>query len=186
MRYFVIGDDGQKYGPADVPTLQQWIAEGRLLPTQQVEEEGSGIRMAAKAVQGLNFPLEPQQPSAPQSSPYAQAPGAPQAGPYAQPQPGAPAQGYPRQSQYVGDDGKNDVTLAWVLGVLGFFCCCCGIAGIVFAYRAQKKGHPGAQAAIIGCWIFLALELLLGGVRGMTVYNQMKNGTYPGVQRSVR
>ena len=30
MRYFVIGDDGLKYGPAEVATLNGWIAEGRL------------------------------------------------------------------------------------------------------------------------------------------------------------
>ena len=64
MRYFVIGDDGQKYGPADLDLLNSWITEGRLLPTQQLEDESSGLRLAAGAVQGLNFPLQNPQSAA--------------------------------------------------------------------------------------------------------------------------
>jgi hypothetical protein len=66
MRYFVIGDDGQKYGPADVPTLNQWITDGRLLATTIVENEATGERMSAQAVPGLNFPIAaPPQSSGP-------------------------------------------------------------------------------------------------------------------------
>ncbi|MGV3618609.1 MAG: hypothetical protein ACO1SV_25075 [Fimbriimonas sp.] len=55
MRYFVIGDQGQKYGPSDTAGLNQWIGEGRLLPTTILEEETSGMRSAASAVPGLQF-----------------------------------------------------------------------------------------------------------------------------------
>jgi hypothetical protein len=55
MRYFVIGDDGQKYGPADVATLNSWITEGRLLATTLLENEATGERVAAQATPGLAF-----------------------------------------------------------------------------------------------------------------------------------
>ena len=177
MRYFVIGDDGQKYGPADVPTLQAWIAEGRLLPTQQVEEEASGARSAARAVPGLNFPLEAAQPGPqaggiPQGSPYAQAPG---------------TANYPRQGNYAGgDDGKQDVTMAWVMGVLGFFCCFLfSIYGIVCANKAKAKGNPGGQTALIAVSIMLALNICIVVFRTITVLTAVQNGTLPGMQRNL-
>jgi hypothetical protein len=54
--YFVIAPDGSKYGPADELTLQQWIAENRLLPTTMLEDVATSNRVAASAVPGLTFP----------------------------------------------------------------------------------------------------------------------------------
>ena len=120
MRYFVIGDDGQKYGPADVLTLQAWVGEGRLLPNQQVEEEGSGIRMAAAAVNGLNFPdLAPPEPRMATPGPAYRGP----AGGAPLPPAGSPYE-QPPTARYTGDNGANDVTLAWVFAILGLLLCC--------------------------------------------------------------
>jgi len=55
MRYFVIGANGELYGPADIPTLNQWIAEGRLLPTSMIQEELGGARFAASLLKELQF-----------------------------------------------------------------------------------------------------------------------------------
>lgn len=55
MRYFVIGANGELYGPADIPTLNQWIAEGRLTPTSMIQEEFGGARFAASMLTELNF-----------------------------------------------------------------------------------------------------------------------------------
>ena len=44
MRYFVIGANGELYGPADIATLNQWIAEGRLTPTSMLQEELGVLR----------------------------------------------------------------------------------------------------------------------------------------------
>ena len=150
MRYFVIGDDGQKYGPADIPTLQSWIGEGRLLPTQQVEEEGSGSRLAAGAVNGLNFPAQ-------SATPGAQAPtGSPYASPYSAPV------GVQMQS---GDDGKNDLIVAWVLGGVGAFFCLCGLIlqpiALIFANRAINKGNPGGNAVKIFNIVFLCISVVI-------------------------
>ena len=158
MRYFVIGDDGQKYGPADVATLQTWIAEGRLLPTQQLEDESSGLRQAAAAVNGLRFPTAaaPGAPGAPggppTGSPYGQAPGG---SPYSR----------PVNTQVSGDDGNTDATLGWVFGGLGAVVCCFWWVllpiGLIFSYKAVNKGNPRGNSARVFCWVFLGLYLTI-------------------------
>ncbi len=87
-QYFVLADDGTKYGPADIATLNQWIADGRLLPTTLLEQEGSGITFRASAVTGLNFPTDsiysqpPTVPSPGVSSYGVPSPGGQNPGPY--------------------------------------------------------------------------------------------------------
>ena len=56
MGFFVIADDGNKYGPADLATLNAWIAEGRLQPNTILEEVQTMERRPASTVPGLNFP----------------------------------------------------------------------------------------------------------------------------------
>ncbi|HLO99637.1 MAG TPA: GYF domain-containing protein [Fimbriimonas sp.] len=53
MRYFIHANDGQIYGPADIQALNQWIAEGRIIPTTLLQPEGSQSRIAASTVMGL-------------------------------------------------------------------------------------------------------------------------------------
>lgn len=55
-QYFVVGPDGNKYGPADTATLTQWAAENRLNPTSMLEEASSGMRIEAQRVSGIVFP----------------------------------------------------------------------------------------------------------------------------------
>jgi hypothetical protein len=55
MRYFVVAEDGSKYGPAEVKLLNDWIEEGRLLPGMTLEEEGSKHQITAASVEGLDF-----------------------------------------------------------------------------------------------------------------------------------
>lgn len=98
MRYFVIAPDGQKYGPADVPTLNQWIREGRLNPQMMLEGE-DGSRMVATSIAGLMFPGTPD-PVAP-PNPYAQPPG-PAGTPYQQPPSGNPYGAAPTANPYDG------------------------------------------------------------------------------------
>ncbi len=130
MTYYVISGDGQRYGPADLATLNQWAKEGRLLPNQMVEDEASGIRIAATAVAGLVFP---------QQQTYQAPPAAGQ--PYQQ------YHAYPRSSG-IGYGGQKDINKAWIFGVVGLFCCgiVFGILGIQAAKRAEDAGHPGATA----------------------------------------
>ena len=44
---------GQRYGPVDQSTLQQWLAEGRLKPSDQVWAEGMAQWAPAQSIEGL-------------------------------------------------------------------------------------------------------------------------------------
>lgn len=59
VTYYVVGLDGQRYGPADMATLQKWALEGRVLPTMMLEEAGTGAVIPATGCPGL-FPTAPQ------------------------------------------------------------------------------------------------------------------------------
>lgn len=170
--------DGQKFGPADVNTLQQWANEGRLLATSMLEEEISGNRVQAGAVPGLNL-------GGGQASPYAQASGyqAPQSNPYQQQSPyGQPQSPYGQSQapygQPVDQSGQNnpysqnpyagggyyrgaggnpaydpnlqkEMSNAWIGGALGLVCCApFAIWGLTCANRAKAGGHPSATGAI--------------------------------------
>lgn len=108
IKYFVIAADGQKYGPADVPALNNWIAEGRLQPTTMLQEENSTLQVEARGVPALKFVARPvgTQPAPPAAvPPPAQVPGPGLGNPYDTPRPMGPqpqpfSSSYPRDSQY--------------------------------------------------------------------------------------
>lgn len=68
MYYFVVGQDGSRYGPADVDTLVQWAREGRLVANSQLIERGSerqlhaGDLPALSTILGSSAPSQPPQP----------------------------------------------------------------------------------------------------------------------------
>jgi hypothetical protein len=53
LRYFIHAVDGQTYGPSDMDTINQWIVEGRVVPTTLLQPENSTIRVAASTIDGL-------------------------------------------------------------------------------------------------------------------------------------
>lgn len=59
MNYFVVLDDGRKFGPADAATLNQWIAENRVTRETLLEDEATGERKRADSVAGLAFSPAP-------------------------------------------------------------------------------------------------------------------------------
>ena len=65
MGYYVLGDQGQKYGPADVATLNMWVGEGRVVPHTMLEDEVSGGQIAAASVPGLQFQVVAPPPNNP-------------------------------------------------------------------------------------------------------------------------
>jgi hypothetical protein len=137
VHYYVISADNNRYGPADLTTLNQWAAEGRVLPHQMVEDAATGIRIPASSVPGLFF-----NPTTTHAQP----------GYFAQP--------------YYGDNGARDISRAWLYGCIGLLCGCVGIPfavmGVVAATRAGAKGHPGARAA--RTFNIIALLLGVGGL----------------------
>ena len=55
MRYYIQGSDGEVYGPADIATINEWIAQGRIVPTTLLQPENSQMRVAASTIPGLVF-----------------------------------------------------------------------------------------------------------------------------------
>ncbi|MEX2243716.1 MAG: hypothetical protein WD716_07715 [Fimbriimonadaceae bacterium] len=74
MSFFVVGSDGAKFGPADVQTLSQWAAQGRVVRDTTIENAENGVRGRAGEIPGLKFPAEDvavaaPQPQAPERAP---------------------------------------------------------------------------------------------------------------------
>lgn len=143
MNYFVIAADGQKYGPADVQTLNHWAQEGRVLATSMLEDAATGARIPATSVSGINFPLASVGGQNYQQPNYQYGPG-----------------------QMFADDGSADVKKVWLFGGLAFIPCCpvlfglvFGILAVVFATSSQKKGNPQGGTAMI-----FAICSLVGGI----------------------
>jgi len=129
MQYYVVADDGQKYGPADVPTLAQWAQEGRLNANTLLESMQDASRAPASQVPGI-FP---------DGAGYAPPPG--QGNMYS-----APPQysTYQRPGYAHGDDGSSDITKGWIFGAIGFICCPIIFSTLAIYYGSQavNKGHP--------------------------------------------
>ena len=53
MRYYVITDDGKRYGPGDIVALRQLLAEGKLTYSTILEVEGTSQRFAASQLPEL-------------------------------------------------------------------------------------------------------------------------------------
>jgi hypothetical protein len=132
-QYFVIDPSGKPYGPADVPTLQQWASEGRIQPGSTLRDVATGQSMPASSLPGL-FPPVGGAYSAPPS--YAN---------------------YPRG--FAGDDSSKDVQTAWIYAVLGILCCpiIFSVLGIITAKRAIDKGNRNGQGPLILSWVGIGL-----------------------------
>ncbi len=160
--YFVVLPDGQKFGPADLSLLNQWVSEGRVLATTTLEDAQTGQRITANMLPGL-------QVATTQPNPY--------------PAPGTmnPPQNYSnyyRPGMVTGDNGQQELTMAYVFGAIGLAMCAMGggycsiigiifpILGLVYAKKAQDKGNPSANTArvisIVGL-ILQAIGLVIGG-----------------------
>ncbi len=87
---------GQKYGPVSDDVLREWVASGRLKPTDNVWTEGMADWAPASTVGGLFAAAAP-------VSPYAPVPGT-----------GSPMASYSRPH-------RGGVVLA--MGILGILCC---------------------------------------------------------------
>lgn len=83
--YWIIGSDGQTYGPSDLATVRRWVTEGRIVASTQVAETPDGPWRDATMVPELAtaFGAEPEEtPAAPAAS--VAAPAAPPTAPGAQ------------------------------------------------------------------------------------------------------
>lgn len=67
-KYYVVGPDGQKFGPADVITLKSWVAQKRIKPETKLVHSETGVEVEARTVAGLfeGSAAPPAPPSMPQ------------------------------------------------------------------------------------------------------------------------
>ena len=150
MQYYVIGPDGNKYGPADVATLKSWITENRLTPQSMLEDFNTGQRLPASSVPGLFDAAQTATATGPNMGP---ATGTMYSNP---PTPGTVY----NPNAAMADNGQSELTLAWVFNAIGFVLCGCGWIfgplGIWKANQAMVKGNPSASAARI-CGIIVTV-----------------------------
>lgn len=167
--YFVIDPaSGQKFGPADVETLNRWAQEGRLTAQSMFEDAATGQQMSAAQVPGLSIAAAA---AAPAADPVVQAPkpAAPQMPPMGESYSG-PNRPYggsfnnPPTGYVPVGAGEEDMKKAWIWLVVGFFCCYFigPIVSLVYSNKAKQAGHPSAQTAFILAIVVLVLEV--GGI----------------------
>jgi TM2 domain-containing membrane protein YozV len=60
LYYFVIGVDGNRYGPADVDILVQWAREGRIVGSTLLIERGTERQVRADSLTALAVALQKQ------------------------------------------------------------------------------------------------------------------------------
>ena len=152
MQYFVVGLDGEKFGPANVLTLNIWVQDGRVAPDSMLEDALTGQQVLALSIPELTFPV---------AASFAQ---------------GIPQSNYPRHHNVVGtDEGAKDLETAWLFattGIVGsiiflFFCPIFSIInvlsifGIVYSLKAARKGSPNTRGAMICSIIGLVLGILI-------------------------
>jgi len=144
VRYFVFAPDGTRFGPADIPTLNQWVLEGRLLPEHWLEDETTRVRLQAGQVPGIVFMVRRPEVSAGEAPPQVY----------------QAVYGRPEYAGY--DDGSGDIRMAWMYIALGLLCCTPFIIGAFRACRrAQNKGNPKAASTRTAVWALLFVSLLL-------------------------
>lgn len=156
MGYFVIAQDGNRYGPADIATLQQWVREGRIAPNTTLEDEFTGTQIRASLLPELSY-LFPNQ-------------GVPPADTYQQPRP------------MTGGGPSSRATTALVLGILGILCCgLLGIPAIIIGKQemnsidqglAPVEGRGLAQAGFILGIVSLVLWAV-GMLMWLAVFSSM-------------
>jgi hypothetical protein len=156
--------DGTKYGPVSAQDLHQWLAEGRLKPTDQVWTEGMVDWVPFNTVEELNSGVAPQ--------PYAP----------------APMRTAPQQGNGMAVAGMVLGIVSLVLICIWFLSPICAIVGLCLSVVGKKRaeetntGKGMAIAGIVLSCVTLALliigliAVLMGlGIMGHLLQNMPKH-----------
>lgn len=178
VRYYVVWPNGQRFGPADLPTLTQWAQERRIDANTTLIEEQSLRTFRAGDLIPMPGP-SPQSPygsSSPAAGPHAPygSPGTPGYDPLRQTYHPIPPQTF-QDPPLRGTNG--DLMISYVLSCLSVPCLCGGtvgvflaIGGLVMASVAKKKRQPGAQGAQALAIVLIVINVviaILGGAIGV-------------------
>lgn len=140
--FYVVGDSGKKFGPADLNTLRGWVKENRILPNTMIESSDGSV-IEARYIMGL-FDAEGE---AVEAEPEVIAPT-----PAAEDAPS----NYPRTEVR---DESNDAQIygawAWILSTLVIIPLCfpcstvlLGPVAIFAAMKAKNGGYPLGQGVL--------------------------------------
>jgi hypothetical protein len=134
-QYYVLWPDGQRFGPADLQTLQRWIVENRVGPATILEDASNGRQLRAVDMPQL-------QPFLPIGAHF--------------------SQGYASYAPSNPYGGTSEVKVAWILGALSLVCCgpLASVAGIVVSIMALSKKQPTAIGALLLNIVALIVNLL--------------------------
>lgn len=183
--YFVIGEDGNRYGPADIDTLVEWARQGRVLDSTTLIERGTERELPARSITAIAAELR-RMSGRPGpvviergSTAASEAPTLPQPGKGAAPS-AAPPPPIPPTLDYakpVHISSRSRVTA----GLLGIFLGSLGVhrfylgytgVGVIMLLLSLSMGTasilcvPGAGCGIIGIWGFIeGIVCLTGGMR---------------------
>ena len=142
MSFFVVDPaTGQRYGPADLPTLNVWISEGRVHAKTLIENAETRERCEATVLQGLQW-----QGPTPNLAAFREPP---KMGPH--------ATGKPSEIP-----GQQDATNAWIYFALGFAVCSVIFLpmSVIAANKAAAQGNPSARLAKILSIILIVINVL--------------------------
>ncbi len=163
--------DGQRYGPATVQHLNQWIAEGRVLPSTLLEDELTGTRSVAQSLIGLDFGPQmggatPQTPPQPHQAWPSSAHPAYRPHSFNQPYAMAPL-----------DRSGSLVTVSYILGGVALLSWCSPglqillvLTTLVTSIIARMKGERGS-----GCALGFAIIVLAVIVGAFLLFQAFRN-----------
>ena len=169
MRYFVVDLQGAQYGPADIQLLNQWAAQGRIVPSTTLVEENTGRHISAASVPGLILlgTTGPGVPGAPAAGgPFGpiNSPGG--AGPFGR-----------------ATDGSWEANTSFMLsGVSAVLCFCIPCLGLVPAFAAAfygfgslQKGYRLGSSAIAVAVLAIILQIA-AAVGGLAIIKGFAGG----------
>lgn len=148
MQYFVTGIDGNEYGPVDLTTLKEWVADNRVQPSTKVRNATNGMVLQASTMPEVSGLF----PAAPIPAPQAVAP---MAGYHGQPTYMAP--GMSMNPAAYQDNGWKpflgvlalSLATAAVGVTIGFLSIILGSYSIQYAWKNNEQGEKGGVAGII-------------------------------------
>ncbi|CCW34742.1 hypothetical protein CTKA_00240 [Chthonomonas calidirosea] len=160
QQYYVLAQDGHRYGPVDVTILQRWVQESRVIPATILEEAQTGRRLEAAFLPELHFPSF--MPAPPQLSAGISQPPMPA---YYNPQL------YPNQPYYYPQTvpGSGDA-IGWIIGSvvcmfisLFFFPIVFGPVAILCGYKVKQSGNGRLGTGLmVAASVCMFLGILIG------------------------
>jgi hypothetical protein len=151
--FYVLHEDGNRYGPVGIVELMQWKAENRVMESTQLQDALTNEVIAARNLPELGFP--------PAVNSYTSYPGTSVA--HAPLERVVPAKGESKEWLWSLLCGISGIVVAFFIGFGGIIL---GITAIQKAWAAHQDGDtakaiPGALLGVVACVLRFAVPSLL-------------------------